>query len=166
MMAEEKKWAAVEQNGNKKERKVYDLPGQKRNPPEERDSLRIFYETLYQRLPDSEMAAFWMMESGLLPLEEAKKVYKKKQKRKQEQKLGSVKRRVDSVKVVEKAKARDPSSPPASAKKKSVEKLKNVSSVWKKSSKRKSRDDDSATSENEVDDDFVLVKKKKKKSKA
>ncbi|KAJ0479009.1 hypothetical protein HanRHA438_Chr13g0577841 [Helianthus annuus] len=43
----------------KKERKVYDLPGQKRDPPEERDPLRIFYESLYSQIPTSEMAAIW-----------------------------------------------------------------------------------------------------------
>ncbi|KAL5999899.1 hypothetical protein ACLOJK_034576 [Asimina triloba] len=42
-----------------KEKKVYDLPGQKHDPPEQRDPLRIFYESLYKQLPESEMAAFW-----------------------------------------------------------------------------------------------------------
>ncbi|KAK9165190.1 hypothetical protein Scep_000381 [Stephania cephalantha] len=109
----------------KKERKAYDLPGQKRDPPEERDPLRIFYESLYDQSPGCEMAQFCnrtlvqsskldpedalfsnnasvfyqysayatpytimlavsqlkMMESGLLPLEVAKKVYEKKQKK-------------------------------------------------------------------------------------
>ncbi|KAJ8631561.1 hypothetical protein MRB53_024884 [Persea americana] len=51
--------AAVGVKEKKKEKKVYDLPGQKHDPPEERDPLRIFYETLYQQLPSSEMAAFW-----------------------------------------------------------------------------------------------------------
>lgn len=68
---------------------MYDLPGQKRDSPEEvsfslflrisnkkfvlgflkllicleldlqRDPLRIFYETLYNQVPSSEMAAIW-----------------------------------------------------------------------------------------------------------
>ncbi|OAY74223.1 hypothetical protein ACMD2_08707, partial [Ananas comosus] len=67
----------------KKERKVFDLPGQKHDPPEERDPLRIFYESLYQQLPNSEMAAIWMMEWGLLPVDEAKKVYANKLKNRQ-----------------------------------------------------------------------------------
>ncbi|KAK2416455.1 hypothetical protein QL285_038849 [Trifolium repens] len=37
-----------------KERKVYDLPGQKRDPPEERDPLRIFYESLQEQIPTGE----------------------------------------------------------------------------------------------------------------
>ncbi|XP_043714039.1 translation initiation factor IF-2-like [Telopea speciosissima] len=164
MQEEDKKKAAAAEQNNKKERKVFDLPGQKRVPPEERDPLRIFYETLYQQLPKSEMAAFWMMESGLLPLQEAKKVYEKKLKRNQEQKLrspvkaiASVKKTVNSV-TVKKAKAS--TSPASSAKKKSVVESKTVSTttVSKKSNKRKSRDDDSDIS----DDDFVLAKKKKK----
>ncbi|PUZ41911.1 hypothetical protein GQ55_9G541400 [Panicum hallii var. hallii] len=41
----------------KKERKVYELPGQKHDPPTERDPLRIFYESLYEQIPTSDMAA-------------------------------------------------------------------------------------------------------------
>ncbi|KAJ4967021.1 hypothetical protein NE237_018870 [Protea cynaroides] len=148
------------------EGEVYDLPGQKRHPPDERDPLRIFYETLYQRLPGSEMAALWMMESGLLPLEEAKKVYKKKQKLKSPIKaVASLKRSVDSV-TVEKAKAKHHdhslSSPALSVKKSVVVESKSVSKC-KESSKRKSRDGDGDTWENERDDDFHLAKKKTKK---
>ncbi|KAG8500710.1 hypothetical protein CXB51_004476 [Gossypium anomalum] len=40
------------------EKKVYDLPGQKRDPPKGRDPPRIFYETMYQQIPHSEMAQF------------------------------------------------------------------------------------------------------------
>ncbi|ONK80165.1 uncharacterized protein A4U43_C01F14580 [Asparagus officinalis] len=43
------------------------LPGQKHDRPNERDLLRIFFETLYQQLPDCELASKWMMEWGLLP---------------------------------------------------------------------------------------------------
>ncbi|XP_020572173.1 DNA topoisomerase 1-like [Phalaenopsis equestris] len=42
---------------DKKEKKAYELPGQKHDPPELRDPLRIFYETLYEKVPTSEMAA-------------------------------------------------------------------------------------------------------------
>eukprot|EP00249_Psilotum_nudum_P018500 c26838_g2_i2 orf=2-1024(-) len=80
---------SVKEEGERKERKVYDLPGQKHDPPEERDPLRIFYETLYQQKAGSEMAEVWMMEHGLLPLNIAKRVYERKQKRQQNQKTGS-----------------------------------------------------------------------------
>lgn len=73
---------------DKKHRKVYELPGQKHDPPEERDPLRIFYETLYEQRPTSEMAEFWMMEHGLLSPEKAKKAFNKKQK-KQQTKVGT-----------------------------------------------------------------------------
>ncbi|RAL53138.1 hypothetical protein DM860_006810 [Cuscuta australis] len=46
-----------------------------------RDPLRIFYESMYQQLPESELAAIWMMESGLLPKEKAKQMFEKKQKK-------------------------------------------------------------------------------------
>ncbi|KAA8521823.1 hypothetical protein F0562_012506 [Nyssa sinensis] len=65
-------------------KKVYTLPGQKYDVPEEREPLRIFYESLSKQIPSSEMAEFWMMEHGLLSPERAKKAYEKKQ-RKQKQ---------------------------------------------------------------------------------
>ncbi|KAF0927868.1 hypothetical protein E2562_036791 [Oryza meyeriana var. granulata] len=43
----------------KTEKKVYSLPGQKFDPPEEREPLRIFYESLSKQIPSSEMAEFW-----------------------------------------------------------------------------------------------------------
>ncbi|KAG2304342.1 hypothetical protein Bca52824_032993 [Brassica carinata] len=43
----------------KREKKVYDLPGQKRDQPDERDPLSIFYETLRKQLPTSEIAKIW-----------------------------------------------------------------------------------------------------------
>ncbi|KAL5144391.1 hypothetical protein HKD37_06G014711 [Glycine soja] len=48
-------------NKKKKEKKVYDLPGQKRDPPEEKDPLRIFYETLFKQVPSSEMSQIWFV---------------------------------------------------------------------------------------------------------
>lgn len=54
------------------------LPGQKHDRPGERDPLRIFYETLYQKAPDCELAETWMMEWGLLPPKIAEKVYETK----------------------------------------------------------------------------------------
>ncbi|XP_057861393.1 uncharacterized protein LOC131069835 [Cryptomeria japonica] len=76
-------------NGKEKEKKVYSLPGQKHDPPEERDPLRIFYESLYEQIPTSEMAIIWMMEHGLLPSETAKKAYERKQKKQQQQRTGT-----------------------------------------------------------------------------
>ncbi|GMH39037.1 hypothetical protein BSKO_06935 [Bryopsis sp. KO-2023] len=48
-----------------REKKVYDLPGQKREAPPERDSLREFYTTLRVQRPESEMALKWCVEHGL-----------------------------------------------------------------------------------------------------
>ncbi|XP_022873205.1 uncharacterized protein LOC111392168 isoform X2 [Olea europaea var. sylvestris] len=157
---EKKKGAKASDKGAKKrERKVYDLPGQKRDSPEERDPLRIFYETLYEQVPSSEMAAIWMMESGLLPKEEAKKVFEKKQKKGQEQSLGSpmksvvtVKKKADSIIV----KKKSLTSPVSTQKKKTPD-----SKVASK--QRKSHD---ISSDNEWDDDFVTDAKKAKKQRA
>ncbi|XVF73913.1 hypothetical protein PTKIN_Ptkin13bG0019100 [Pterospermum kingtungense] len=149
---EEKKAAA--QKEGKRERKVYDLPGQKRDPPEERDPLRIFYETMYKQIPHSEMAEFWMMESGLLPLAEAKKVFEKKQKKIQKQKLSSPMKAGSAVKGSTKsvtAKKTPPVSPVSSNKKKTDLKV-----APKQTKKRKA--------EESSDDDFdnVLASKTKK----
>ncbi|KAK2971443.1 hypothetical protein RJ640_020847 [Escallonia rubra] len=161
---EGKKMGAKEvvQSGRKKEKKVYDLPGQKRDAPEERDPLRIFYETLYKQMPNSDMAAFWMMESGLLSKEVAKKVYEKKLKMSQQQKLGSpmkavitVKRTADSITV----KKRTISSPVSTQKKKTPN-----SKVASKQSKKRKVDDD--MSDYGSDDDFVLAGRKVKKQRA
>lgn len=57
-----------------KERKSFNLPGQRHEPPEERDGLRIFYESLYRQRPESEMAQIWMMEHGMLEHDEAQQV--------------------------------------------------------------------------------------------
>ncbi|KAG1354060.1 transcriptional regulator ATRX [Cocos nucifera] len=129
-----------------KEKKVYDLPGQKHDPPEERDPLRIFYETLYQQVPDSEMAAFWMMEWGLLPLEEAKKFHEKKLKKAHQQKLRSP---VKTVSVKKTATI-------------SVKKRKETVSKtsFKVTKKRKASD-----SETDDDEDFIVHKKTIKKQK-
>ncbi|PRQ27520.1 hypothetical protein RchiOBHm_Chr6g0306181 [Rosa chinensis] len=65
-------------------KKVFSLAGQKFDPPEEREPLRIFYESLSQQIPSSEMAEFWMMEHGLLSPERSRRAFEKKQ-RKQKQ---------------------------------------------------------------------------------
>ncbi|KAG0519575.1 hypothetical protein BDA96_09G275100 [Sorghum bicolor] len=73
----------------KADKKVYSLPGQKFDPPEEREPLRIFYESLSKQIPSSEMAEFWLMEHGLLSPERAKKAYERKQKRQQQVRMGT-----------------------------------------------------------------------------
>ncbi|KAJ0971788.1 hypothetical protein J5N97_019747 [Dioscorea zingiberensis] len=73
----------------KTEKKVYTLPGQKHDPPEVREPLRIFYESLSKQIPSSEMAEFWLMEHGLLSPEKAKKAYERKQRRQQQIRTGT-----------------------------------------------------------------------------
>lgn len=72
----------------KREKKVYSLIGQKFDPPEEREPLRIFYESLSKQIPTSEMAEFWLMEHGLLSPERAKKAYERKQRKQKQLKMG------------------------------------------------------------------------------
>ena len=57
----------------KKPRKVYDMPGQTRDTPDEEDPLRRFYTSLLEQIPSSEMAKKWCVIHGLVSIEEAKK---------------------------------------------------------------------------------------------
>ncbi|KAJ1399114.1 DNA-binding domain superfamily [Sesbania bispinosa] len=72
-----------------RERKVYSLPGQKHDPPEQKEPLRIFYESLSKQIPTSEMAEFWLMEHGMLSPERAKKAFEKKQRKQKELRTGT-----------------------------------------------------------------------------
>jgi len=63
---EEAKAAAV-----KRVKKIFDLPGQTRETPDELDPLRKFYSSLRLQRPESPMAAKWLCMHGLLSQEEA-----------------------------------------------------------------------------------------------
>ncbi|KAL8522081.1 hypothetical protein ACS0TY_012291 [Phlomoides rotata] len=73
----------------KREKKVFSLPGQKFDVPEEREPLRIFYESLSEQIPSSEMAEFWLMEHGMLSPERAKKAFEKKQRKQKQLRTGT-----------------------------------------------------------------------------
>ncbi|CAI9772358.1 unnamed protein product [Fraxinus pennsylvanica] len=72
-----------------REKKVFSLPGQKYDVPEERDPLRIFYESLSKQIPSSEMAEFWLMEHGMLSPERARKALEKKQRKQKQLRTGT-----------------------------------------------------------------------------
>ncbi|KAL8063321.1 hypothetical protein ABFX02_01G020400 [Erythranthe guttata] len=72
-----------------REKKVYSLAGQKFDVPEEREPLRIFYESLSKQIPSSEMAEFWLMEHGMLSPDRAKKAYEKKQRKQKQIRMGT-----------------------------------------------------------------------------
>ncbi|XP_062210584.1 uncharacterized protein LOC133912052 isoform X2 [Phragmites australis] len=135
----------------KKERKVYELPGQKHDPPAERDSLRIFYESLYEQVPTSDMAATWLMEWGLLPLDVARKVFEKKQGQK-------VKSPVKIITAKRKPASPAKKTPPSSAKK-TCSAANNAGKTSQKKRKASSDTEDD-------DDDFVAPKMKTKRQKA
>ena len=52
------------------------LPGQKYAAPPDGDGTRIFYETLYTQVPTNKMAQKWLLEHGLLPVNEISKILK------------------------------------------------------------------------------------------
>ncbi|KAG9449174.1 hypothetical protein H6P81_009139 [Aristolochia fimbriata] len=72
-----------------RQKKEYKLAGQRYDTPEEREPLRIFYESLSRQIPSSEMAEFWMMEHGLLSPERAKRAFERKQKKQKELRMGT-----------------------------------------------------------------------------
>ncbi|KAI5394240.1 uncharacterized protein LOC127098018 [Lathyrus oleraceus] len=72
-----------------REKKVYNLPGQKHDPPEQKEPLRIFYESLSKQIPSSEMAEFWLMEHGMLSPESAKRAFEKKHRKQKELRTGT-----------------------------------------------------------------------------
>ncbi|KAL1552407.1 hypothetical protein AAHA92_13207 [Salvia divinorum] len=72
-----------------REKKVYSLAGQKFDVPEEREPLRIFYESLSKQIPSSEMAEFWLMEHGMLSPERARKAHEKKQRKQKQLRSGT-----------------------------------------------------------------------------
>ncbi|KAJ1283100.1 hypothetical protein BS78_03G102700 [Paspalum vaginatum] len=143
--AKEGKIVTVKEEKVKKERKVYELPGQKHDPPAERDPLRIFYESLYDRVPTSDMASTWLMEWGLLPLDVAKQVFEKKQGQK-------LKSPVKTIVAKRKPASPTTKSPSSSAKKPAV--AANNAGKQTSQKKRKARDD----SDDDEDDDFMEPK--------
>ncbi|KAI4337496.1 hypothetical protein L6164_015905 [Bauhinia variegata] len=122
-----------------RQKKVYGLPGQKHDPPEEKEPLRIFYESLSKQIPRSQMAEFWLMEHGLLSPEKAKKAFEKKQRKQKEIRTGT------PVKP-----QKPPSKPETSQKQQQASKNGDL-----KSKKRIVNDSDD-------DDDFILSPKRRK----
>ena len=61
-----------------KEKRVFQMPGQSMATPEEKDSTRMFYEQLRKQIPGSAMAEVWLYKRGLLPLEDAQRIFDSK----------------------------------------------------------------------------------------
>ncbi|XP_047180246.1 uncharacterized protein LOC124846919 isoform X2 [Vigna umbellata] len=124
-----------------REKKVYSLPGQKHDPPEQKEPLRIFYESLSKQIPTSEMAEFWLMEHGLLSPEKAKKAFERKQRKQKELRTGT------PVKISK------PPTKTATSQKQQQQISKNGDIKAKKRIVNESDDDD---------DDFILSHKRRK----
>lgn len=144
-----------------REKKVYSLPGQKFDVPEEREPLRIFYESLSKQIPSSEMAEFWMMEHGMLSPERAKKAYEKKQRRQKEIRMGTPVKSLPPPSRPETSKKPQPFSPPnrggESSKKPPPPPPQQISKNGDAKAKKRILDESS-----EDDDDFVLSHKRRK----
>ncbi|XP_075518199.1 uncharacterized protein LOC142552339 [Primulina tabacum] len=122
-------------------KKVYSLPGQKFDVPEEREPLRIFYESLSKQIPSSEMAEFWMMEHGLLSPERAKKAFEKKGRKQKQLRSGTP--------------IKSP-PPPVSSKPESSKRPQQVPKSGEVKPKKR------LINESDDDDDFVLSHKRRK----
>ncbi|XP_024383044.1 uncharacterized protein [Physcomitrium patens] len=51
--------SAIKKKQEKHMKKAFSLPGQRFETPEERDALRLFYESLHRQIPTSDMANIW-----------------------------------------------------------------------------------------------------------
>lgn len=125
-------------------KKVYTLAGQKFDVPEEREPLRLFYESLSKQIPSSEMAEFWLMEHGLLSPERSKKAFEKKQRKQKQIRMGTPIKSPPPRPFINKAESS----------KKQQQVSKNGDIKAKKRLKSDSSDDD--------DDDFILSPKRRK----
>mmetsp|Transcript_38889 Transcript_38889/g.47388 ORF Transcript_38889/g.47388 Transcript_38889/m.47388 type:complete len:134 (-) Transcript_38889:88-489(-) len=76
-------------------------PGQKFPCPTPGFADRVFYETLLRQRPDSHMAQEWCINYGVLPIEEAEKMFKIVSKRKADQKSGGASSPSPSKKHIE-----------------------------------------------------------------
>lgn len=141
-----------------RERKVYSLPGQKHDPPEEKEPLRIFYESLSKQIPTSEMAEFWLMEHGLLSPQKAKKAFEKKQRKQKELRTGTP--------------IKSSSKPPTKTgtSQKQPQKSNNAGTSQKPQPKsnngdiKAKRKIDTDSDDDDDDDDFILSHKRRKAS--
>ncbi|CAJ2643246.1 hypothetical protein L195_g006049 [Trifolium pratense] len=136
-------------------RKVYSLPGQKHDPPEEKEPLRIFYESLSKQIPTSEMAEFWLMEHGLLSPQKAKKAFEKKQRKQKEIRTGTpVKSSSKPPIKTETSQKQQPRPNNAGTSQKPQQRSNNGDIKAKRKIDTDSDDDD--------DDDFILSHKRRK----
>lgn len=124
-------------------KKVYSLAGQKFDVPEEREPLRLFYESLSKQIPSSEMAEFWLMEHGLLSPERSKKAFEKKQRKQKQIRMGTP--------------IKSPPPRPFISKPESSKKQQQVSKNGDIKAKKRLKSDSS-----DDDDDFILSPKRRK----
>ncbi|QCE16066.1 hypothetical protein DEO72_LG11g3079 [Vigna unguiculata] len=124
-----------------REKKVYSLPGQKHDPLEQKEPLRIFYESLSKQIPTSEMAEFWLMEHGLLSPDKAKKAFEKKQRKQKELRTGT------PVKI---------SKPPTKTATSQKQQQQQISKNGDIKAKKR------IVNESDDDDDFILSHKRRK----
>jgi len=82
----------VASSKSSKSKKVYTMPGQKKDTPGELNGARIFYESLRQQNPKSKMAEEYLLKHGLLPYEEAAAIVKAQQKLKSKTKSVTTKK--------------------------------------------------------------------------
>jgi len=111
-------------------RKVFDMPGQKKDPPSELSGSRIFYETLKTQIPESKMAEEYLLKFGLLPREEATRIWEE---------LEKIKKKKGSNANVKKAKASKLKTTKRKARRARTRKRKSSKSKKKSKVKKKSK---------------------------
>jgi len=146
-----------------KSKKVYAMPGQKKDTPGELNGARIFYESLRQQNPNSKMAEEYLLKYGLLPYKEAAAIVKAQQELKGKAKSATKKKsnveksstKTKGAKTKKKSKAKLKSGKSKSTKKKAK------GEGRKKDTKKKNTKKALQLSSNESSSDESMIKNKK-----
>lgn len=155
IVSKKKKAKTTKKKVVRKPKKVFELPGQRKDIPHELDGGRIFYESLRKQIPTSKMAEEYLLKHGLLPLEEAQKIVDKMEEAKQN-KSGSAKKKSGSTRSSPK-KARKTNTNTSKRKSKSSKKGSKGMKGSKLKKKRKRRKKKIEIMSGESSDDEALV---------
>jgi len=149
-----------------KTKKVYTMPGQKKDTPGELNGARIFYESLRQQNPKSNMAEEYLLKHGLLPYEEAAAIVKAQQKLKSKTKSVTTKKsnvekngkktKGGKTKKVKKQSKVQMESGKSNSTKKKTKRARN-----KKDAKKKNKKKALQLSSSESSSDEIMIKKTK-----
>lgn len=142
----------------KREKKVYDLPGQTKETPVETDPLRMFYSSLLEQRPESEMAEKWCLQHGLIDkarVEEVAKKYARKQAKAEAK--ARVKKAAGATKKATAGNAKAAETKKRKAPAKAADKPKKAKAAQKPKPKKKPAPKPAESDSSDSDDDVPLA---------